>query len=156
MKRAVTVFLSVFFILLLASCNKEASPKYGGTDINGLTAAETVEKCYELFKENDIAATGAFSLKNNSIFDERTKLISLDECYIVEDYKPTESDIWYKEAYSCCVVQTSSVILCEEDCALGKKDEKVTLNYSYYLVLKDSSSSWMIADFGYPPAVPVE
>ncbi|MBE6790762.1 MAG: hypothetical protein E7535_06185 [Ruminococcaceae bacterium] len=155
MKRAVAIFLSVFFILLLASCNKQAVPKYGGTDINGLTADEAVKKCYELFEKNDIEATGAFSLKNKSIFDERTKLISLDECYIVEDYKPTESDIWYKEAYSCCVVQTSSVILCKEDCALGKKDEKVTLNYSYYLVMKDASSGWMIADFGYPPAVPL-
>lgn len=155
MKRIFSVFASVLFIILLASCGNMAAPIYGGTDINGLTADEAVKKCYELFEENDIEATGAFSLMNRSIFDERTKLISLDECYIVEDYKPGENDIWHKGAYAYCVVQTSSVILCEEDCALGKKDEKVTLNYSYYLVLKDASSGWMIADFGYPPAVPL-
>lgn len=114
MKRMYWVCVLLLGILLLASCGNENVPKYGGTDINGLTADEAVKKCYELFNENDIDATVAFSLINNSIFDKRTKLISLDECYIVEDYKPDENDVWYKDAYAYCVVQTSSVILCEE------------------------------------------
>ncbi len=98
--------------------------------------------------------TGSFSLKGK-IFDERTELISLNECYIVENYKADENDEWYRDVYAYCVVQTNSEIYCKEDCAVGKKGESIALNYVYYLVTENESSQWKIADFGYPPAVPL-
>lgn len=151
MKKVFKMFILLLNILCLVSCVSEKTGRYGGTDTEGLTADAVVEKCYEFFEKDDIEKTGSFSLKGK-LFDERTELISLNKCYIVENYKADEFDEWCQQVFAYCVVQTSSEIYCKEDCALGEKGDSITLNYAYYLIMENENSQWMIADFGYPPA----
>ncbi len=155
MKKAFGVFALLLSILLLGSCSSDKGAKYGGADINGLTADLVVEKCFELFKEGDIEKTRDFSCDGKCFFSDKTELVSLNECYVVEDYETDEYDVWCQDVYAYCVVQTSAELYCKEASAYGDAGEKVPLHFAYYLVMENETSSWLIADCGYPPAVPL-
>ena len=133
----------------------KTSGRYGGADVNGLTADRVVEKCFELFEDGNIEKTSDFSCDGKCFFSEKTELVSLNECFVVEDYETDEYDVWCQDAYAYCVVQTSAELYCKEDCAYGAAGEKIPLNYAYYLVMENENSQWLIADCGYPPVVPL-
>ena len=133
----------------------KTSGRYGGADVNGLTADRVVKKCFELFEDGNIEKTSDFSCDGKCFFSEKTELVSLNECFVVEDYETDEYDVWCQDAYAYCVVQTSAELYCKEDCAYGAAGEKIPLNYAYYLVMGNENSQWLIADCGYPPVVPL-
>ena len=112
-------------------------------------------KNIKLSEDGNIEKTSDFSCDGKCFFSEKTELVSLNECFVVEDYETDEYDVWCQDAYAYCVVQTSAELYCKEDCAYGAAGEKISLNYAYYLVMGNENSQWLIADCGYPPAVPL-
>ena len=139
-KIAFVLTVTVFFGILLSGCNETI--KYGGVDNSGNDAVDIVREYYDLIEED----------KQKEDFS----LVKLTHCEVVDEADIRESDKARieeisKENYAYCFVQTSDVILCEEDGAQGAKGETVSRNYYYALIMETKESDWKIEDFGYPP-----
>lgn len=152
--------LSVIFTIGLSACvfcGCSMQIKYGGTDTNGNTAADIVKMYYEsLNNDEDEMSYFAESYKNRNVKQQDIMLKELSNCILVEKEDIRASDReWERDTredyYAYCFVQTSDVIICKEDGALGTKNEEVRRDYAYTLVMETKDSEWKIYDFGYPP-----
>uniref|UniRef100_UPI0040579EEE hypothetical protein n=1 Tax=Agathobacter sp. TaxID=2021311 RepID=UPI0040579EEE len=159
--KKISVLLITVLLLSLCGCSNQI--QYGGTDINGNTAADVVKMYYECLNSDDKDETSYFaeSYKNRNIEQQDITLMELSACEVVEKTEITKSDNeWAEEIqndyYAYCFVQTSDSIICKEDGPLGVKDEEVKREYSYTLVMETEDSEWKIYDFGYPPHYTVE
>ncbi len=65
MKKIIMTCALLLSVLLFVSCDSESrNGRYGGTDINGLTADAVVKECYGFFEKNDVE-------KNRKLFIKR-------------------------------------------------------------------------------------
>ena len=161
MKKRIASVLTVTILLavLLSGCKEKI--KYGGVDYSGNAAADIVREYYDLIKddkqkEQASLFTDAYNERKENIVWQDISLVKLTHCEVVDEADIRESDkAWIEEIsrenYAYCFVQTSDVILCEEDGPQGTKGETVSRNYYYALVMETKESDWKIEDFGYPP-----
>ncbi len=142
MKKRITSVLTVTILMAVVLSGCKEKIKYGGVDNSGNDAADIVREYYDLIEDD----------KQKEDFS----LVKLTHCEVVDEADIRESDkAWLEEIsrenYAYCFVQTSDVILCEEDGPQGAKGETVSRNYYYALVMETKGSDWKIEDFGYPP-----
>ncbi len=161
MKKRIASVLTVTILLTVLLSGCKGKIKYEGVDYSGNDAADIVREYYDLIKEDKQKEqaslfTDAYNERKENIVWQDISLVKLTHCEVVDEADIRESDkAWIEEIsrenYAYCFVQTSDVILCEEDGAQGAKGETVSRNYYYALLMETKGSDWKIEDFGYPP-----